>query len=99
MWRAWSRSFEVGGSIVTNGMSVRSSAGSRGERAASSASSTTAVGNSGATPMSARIAVTPSSSAGACSATRGDTRTTRLGTVTTPQPPTSSEPTLGLPLC
>ena len=54
MCSAWSRSFEPAGSIVTNGMSVRSSSGSFGLAAASSAAASTSGGNSCGTSCSAR---------------------------------------------
>ena len=57
---AWSRSRADSGSIVTNGMSVRSSSGSRGDAAASAAARSTAWGKVGVTSSSAWIAAMPS---------------------------------------
>src|SRR3546814_467189 len=56
---AWSRSIAPSGSMVTNGMSVRSSSGKRGDAAAFAAASSTSLGNSGVTPSSSQIAAMP----------------------------------------
>src|SRR3569623_101992 len=82
MCSAWSRSLEPAGSIVMNGMSVRSRSGSRGFAAASCAAATTSGGKSTVTSSSPWIRLIRSCS----SAQPSRTRRTRLLTL----PPRSS---------
>src|SRR4051812_30476589 len=72
MCRAWSRSREPGGSIVTNGRSTRSARCAA--CAAASASASTASGKAAGRPASRRIAAKPSRIAAA-----GETRIRRAG--------------------